>query len=330
MPVQMPMISVIVPVYNAGTSLDACLESIVGQSFQDIEILLIDDGSTDGSAERCSQWAQKDPRIRVLHRENGGVSAARNTGLSVMRGSFFGFVDADDTIHPDMFLRLYTLIKETQTDLAVCQYLTEEQRPKRIAKMKKVYRAFGTQVIDSIDAIRYFLKSEQIIGSVVWNKLYRSTLLELVTFPEGVVYEDNEVTLRVLMSVPKIAVTGEIMYYKTKRAESITHTNHIKNLSDRIRSVELIEKTVREHYSGQTSLIRELNQRTIATEVKIWMSLERHHEPGSRAISDQVRGLLVSRWYRFPFYRVNKYKTICKLLLILTVPRLFSRYYLNR
>ena len=121
-----PKISVIVPVYKVEKFLDRCVESIVGQTYENLEIILVDDGSPDNCPSMCDKWAEKDSRIKVIHKENGGVSSARNAALDAATGDFIGFVDSDDWIEPDMYESLMMRIDETGKDIAVCSYYSIE------------------------------------------------------------------------------------------------------------------------------------------------------------------------------------------------------------
>jgi glycosyltransferase involved in cell wall biosynthesis len=118
-----PLISVIVPVYNAEKFLDQCLESIVAQTYPHLEILVVDDGSTDGSGEKCDRWAERDERIRVIHQPNGGHSAARNTALDAMTGELVAMVDSDDVLHPEFAATLLDVMRQTGCDIAVGGYV---------------------------------------------------------------------------------------------------------------------------------------------------------------------------------------------------------------
>jgi len=116
------LISIIIPVYNVEDYLARCLESILFQSFKDFEVLLIDDGSTDGSGKICDAYAQNDTRIRVIHKVNGGVSSARNVGLNNANGQYISFVDSDDFVHPCFLEFLYNSIKSSKADISICDY----------------------------------------------------------------------------------------------------------------------------------------------------------------------------------------------------------------
>ena len=119
-----PKISVIVPVYETEGLLDRCVESIVGQTYKNLEIILVDDGSPDNCPAMCDEWAEKDSRIRVIHKENGGVSSARNAALDIATGDYIGFVDSDDWIEPEMYSSLIQKISESGKNIALCSYLS--------------------------------------------------------------------------------------------------------------------------------------------------------------------------------------------------------------
>ena len=128
-----PLISVIVPVYKVEKYLDRCINSIVNQTYRNLEIILVDDGSPDNCPAMCDEWAQKDPRIRVIHNPHKGLGSARNTGIDAARGSLIGFVDSDDYVYPNMYQRLYELMTENDADLSVCEYTRVDEEGRKIS-----------------------------------------------------------------------------------------------------------------------------------------------------------------------------------------------------
>lgn len=187
----MPAISVIIPVYKAEKHLDACLSSVVSQTFEDIEVLLVDDGSPDRCPELCDRWAERDSRIRVLHRPNGGAAAARNAGIDAATGRFLAFVDADDRLKPDALQRAYEAQQANHADLVIfnLQYVDE----KGIPLAKPDFSGMPDEILDE-DGVwnRYFSTGERCIYYVVvWNKLYKAALFQTLRFPEGKRYEDQ-------------------------------------------------------------------------------------------------------------------------------------------
>ncbi|WP_416145204.1 glycosyltransferase family 2 protein [Planococcus koreensis] len=164
-------ISVIVPVYNVQEYLPKCLDSVIGQTYENLEILLVNDGSTDESAEICDRYARMDGRIHVIHQENQGLAAARNAGLEAAAGMYIGFVDSDDWIDLDMYEFLYRLMHEYRADLAMCR-LTE------ITNTESVDRSTGKLLVcDGLTAVKRIFKreSDYHIGYSVFNKLYKKS-----------------------------------------------------------------------------------------------------------------------------------------------------------
>ena len=209
-------VSVIVPVYNVEDYLERCVGSIIGQNYQDLEIILVNDGSTDSSGIICDNLAQKDNRIRVIHKQNEGLGYARNSGLDVANGQYIFFVDSDDYIMPGIIKELVTAVTEYQADVASCGYKSGK-------KEYYVYRK--AQILTGIEATdRMFTKSGIDANAVC--KLYRHELFDTIRYPKGV-HESSPVTY-------KIINTGVVGYYIEKRENSITRVlfgqNNIVNI----------------------------------------------------------------------------------------------------
>ena len=174
----MPTVTVIIPVYKVERYLDACVESVVRQSYADLEILLVDDGSPDRCPALCDAWAEKDPRIKVIHRENGGLSAARNSGIDAAMGEFLLFVDSDDLLEPDAVRRAVDAQRQQDADLVIFNltYVDEANRP----LPQPDFSGFTDEILDE-DGVwqRCFALAETRIYYVVaWNKLYRRSLFQ--------------------------------------------------------------------------------------------------------------------------------------------------------
>ena len=187
----MPTVTVIIPVYKVERYLDACVESVVRQSYADLEILLVDDGSPDRCPALCDAWAEKDPRIKVIHRENGGLSAARNSGIDAARGEFLLFVDSDDLLEPDAVRRAVDAQRQQDADLVIFNltYVDEANRP----LPQPDFSGFTDEILDE-DGVwqRCFALAETRIYYVVaWNKLYRRSLFQHLRYAPGKRYEDQ-------------------------------------------------------------------------------------------------------------------------------------------
>ena len=218
------MISVIVPVYNAAEYLDECVSSVLAQSYKDFELLLIDDGSTDGSAGLCDTLAGRDDRIRVIHRENGGVSCARNTGLDAAAGDLIAFLDCDDYILPGMYKTLIDKMEETKAQVAVCTVIDEQE-----GGGERKYDTGETMIITGADALRNLVTGmgdkgghRETIWFSVWNKLYDAELFKsgLRFDPETDSAEDVPVNLAVFSKVDRIVYYEKPYYFWRHREDS--------------------------------------------------------------------------------------------------------------
>ena len=206
------LVSVIVPVYNVEQYLEKCIESICSQTFTRLEIILVDDGSTDHSRRICDEWARKDIRIRVLHKENGGLSDARNAGIGIATGGWYMFVDSDDTITSDTIERLYEAATAHDCEMAVCN-------------MVRIYDDGATEPFyNPVNELTVWVEQqrfETLKQPSVCNKLFRADLFQNVWFPKGKFYEDTFVYHILAYRANRIVLTGHNGYYYLSRRGSI-------------------------------------------------------------------------------------------------------------
>lgn len=233
------MISVIVPVYNVEKYLERCVKSIAAQTYKDLEILLIDDGSTDKSGKMCDDFQQTDSRIKAFHKQNGGLSDARNYGIEHSAGEFISFVDSDDYIDEKMLETLHRLITENDADLAVCSAM-DVFEGKEITQVKEI-KEFN---LNKVESYKYMLRGDGIPSAC--NKLYKRQTVGDVRFPVGKLYEDGFFTPQILKRVEKTAVTSKPMYYYFRRADSITTKPFRKGDLDVIEAYDKCVKQVKE------------------------------------------------------------------------------------
>lgn len=222
------MISVIVPVYNVEKYLGCCVESLCRQTCSDIEFILIDDGSTDASGKLCDEYAREDSRIRVIHKENGGLSSARNEGISCARGQYIGFVDSDDFIHPQMYTSLYNMIEEYHAEIAVCRFGYVEETAKQYEKHTdgEIIGDFSGE-----QALWNLMSSDSMLNSgIMCDKLFDKTLFDEIRFPVGKYHEDEYVIYKLFHHANKVVYSSYPYYYYRKRGGSITNTYSIHNL----------------------------------------------------------------------------------------------------
>lgn len=215
----MEKISVIVPVYNSSKYLRKCIESIIEQTYKNMEIILVNDGSTDDSGAICDEYAEKDERITVIHQKNAGESMADNRGLDICTGEYIGFVDADDRIAEDMYEFLYMALLKYDADISICGHYREDSE-------HGVYGAENDNgkiiVYDSREAIRKVVEDKE-IHSFVWDKLYRRDLFTGFRFRQGVILEDIATMYKIFMRAKKIVVCNVPKYYYYQRKDSALH-----------------------------------------------------------------------------------------------------------
>lgn len=211
-----PKITIIIAVYNTEKYLHKCINSIVKQSYHNLEIILVDDGSTDSCAVICNDFAKSDNRIKVLHQTNGGQGSARNKALDIATGDWIGFVDSDDWIDADMYEFLITSTHSEQAEIVECGWkkITENGEIEFITPPKKL-------IIDNEQAMHALVYgSGKGINTSVCNKLFKRTIIDLIRFPEVRAYEDDEFIHKVLWNAHKILITGEAKYNYLTRPES--------------------------------------------------------------------------------------------------------------
>ncbi|MCI9559123.1 MAG: glycosyltransferase [Lachnospiraceae bacterium] len=222
-------ISVIIPVYNVENYLKRCIESVIKQTYKNLEIILVDDGSTDHSADICDEYAQKDKRIIVIHKKNGGLSSARNAGIGIATGDFIGFVDSDDYISENMYRNLLALILKGNYDISVCGICRTDGKRKWIKRDRSIVTYKRDEYLKKILKI-----NSHDPNHFACNKLYKKELFEdsTVRYPESLTCEDVEGTFRIILKSKKIIESKWVGYYYWINPESITASKYGKNNLD--------------------------------------------------------------------------------------------------
>lgn len=251
-----PHISIIVPVYNLKSLLPRCVESILAQTFTDFELILVNDGSTDGSENLCERYAEQDKRIKVIHKENGGVASSRNIGLQAASGAYIGFVDNDDHIHPAMFETLYRQAKTDDADMVICDYvklLEDEQSMETPVDPNAVVEHF-----DSTAALQQLYEPNAITYIVPWNKLYKKHLFNGITYEHGFICDDETVIHQLLYRCRKISYIQQGLYYYVQRKDSQANASFNKQKLHIVYALKGREKFFRK--KG----LRELQQKALS------------------------------------------------------------------
>lgn len=226
------MISIIVPIYNVERYLPKCIESLMAQTYADIEIILVDDGSPDGCPAICDKYARKDERIVVIHQKNSGVSAARNAGLDIAHGEYIGFVDPDDWVAPEMYEGMLAAMHQEQTDMAICGYDYYDEAGN--VDEKRRYPVKPNELITQKEVMHRFADMPPSIRHGVWNKLFKNNLLHTMKFIEGLHSSEDVFFLNEYVLKIKKAVIVHQPYYKNLvRQGSATHGGlNIASLAD--------------------------------------------------------------------------------------------------
>ena len=230
-----PAISVIIPVYNVAPWLRECLDSVVSQSFTDLEIIIVDDGSTDESPRIIAEYAPRDKRITAVRKKNGGLGAARNTAISLATGDYIAFLDSDDKINPDAYKKLYEPAKKYDCDIVYCQtaYLddqtgniTEEDNQTALPLFKKFRGTHHSFSLEEIEPENIFSYDSFVVA---WNKITKRSLIEKINarFPERLIFEDMPFYFNTLLNAKTLSVVWErLIYYRINRKNSIMNASN--------------------------------------------------------------------------------------------------------
>lgn len=217
----MELISVIVPIYKVEKYLEQCLDSILKQSYNNLEIILVNDGSPDNCGKICDEYAKKDNRIKVIHKENGGLSSARNAGLDIATGEYISFIDSDDCVAENFIETLYKLCIENNCDISECDFLRFENEICTNKMKINVETHTSYEMQSRLDEYEFSVR-----GVVVWNKLYKKYLYQNIRFPVGKINEDEYTTYKVLYNCKTlICTTNQELYYYRINSNSIMGQN---------------------------------------------------------------------------------------------------------
>lgn len=252
------LISIIVPVYKVERYLDKCVESILNQTYKNIEVILVDDGSPDNCPQMCDEWAQKDARIKVVHKKNGGLSAARNTGMSIAKGDYIGFVDSDDYIDVHMYEKLLDALLETNSDMAICNYIFLKEDG------NKVDGAKDSPIIDEILNRKQAYMKLDMYKSNYWyyvtavNKLYKRKIFAKQKFVEGKINEDEFSIHHFMQECNQIVTIQDVLYFYIQHDNTIMTAPFSKKRMDALEAFldrYNFFRNNKEHYLATSSLI---------------------------------------------------------------------------
>ena len=215
-----PLISIIIPIYKVEQYLRRCLDSIINQTYTNLDIVLVDDGSPDKSPQICDDYAAKDNRITVIHKKNGGLSDARNAGLDICKGKFISFVDSDDWVDANYVKALFDLLTETNTDIAIGNFLKTD------GSKKTPTGPIQHRTLNPAEAIICCTRGDTPAFAISCSKLYKKELFDKLRFPVGKYHEDEFTTYLLFYKSTSIAYTSQALYYYYSRESSIMTSQH--------------------------------------------------------------------------------------------------------
>lgn len=245
------LISVIVPIYNVEKYLKNCLDSILNQTYKNLEIILCDDGSTDTCPKICDEYAKKDSRIKVIHKKNGGLSDARNAGLEIATGEYITFVDSDDFLFSDMIEILYKLCEKYKAEFSMCQCVHCKESDMILSVQKPINPIENEEVFEKNEKMEAYLLSRK-IDTVAWKKMYERNLFKNLRFPKGKLHEDTFIMHLLIDRANRVAITNAYGYVYRINSQSIMNSSfsvkRLASIEAHIVKKDFIEKKYPELY----------------------------------------------------------------------------------
>ena len=322
------LISIIVPIYNVERFLTTCLDSVLAQSYENFELILVDDGSPDGCGASCDAYAEKDPRIVVIHKANGGVSDARNAGLREAHGEYITFIDPDDYVHENYLSFLHQELTDSGADIACCAAVGVDENA---VDTREVTKENGI-VMSNIDALKRMYYQHPRLSGVLWGKLYRRKIFDesQVVFPVGKIYEDTSTIYQLIYAAKKVVSSPSQLYCYRIRAGSIMHTPFSRKRLDGLeakqealafyldKDVDLLLLAANDYFSLAVQLYDEAQKNADASLRKECQSVivNQYREMWKQygyLISDRKKALLFAAFNKVPRLGSALYMTAKKL-----------------
>lgn len=290
-----PILSIIVPVYDVEKYINKCIDSILKQTFTNFELILIDDSSPDNCGNICDKYAKLDSRIKVIHKENGGLSSARNVGIDAARGEYIGFVDSDDYIKNDMYESLYKAILKYKADISICGKFIVGQD-----KVLSVCNSDNVRIYNRYEGLIEIIKDKN-INSFAWDKLYKRELFDNVRYPEGRYFEDIATTYKLFMLSNKIVHINSSKYYYLQREDSICGSYTCKKSYDHFTSWYECLKAIKCLYPKLSNLYKDKLFEIAYFSLNNILSLG-----GRKSYSDKIKSIYNQLIQIYPYIVKNK------------------------
>lgn len=255
-----PLLSIIVPVYKVEDYLERCLDSILAQSYKNFELILVDDGSPDGCGAICDRYEEKDSRVRVIHKENGGVSSARNVGLAQVRGEWIGWVDPDDWVDPDMYTYLMDAALSQQADVAMCGRIEEYEDHTKERSWDEM------RILSTEEAMHYLLLNDD-MQNLLWDKVWKRSVFEGMQFWQRRTYEDIAIMHRLFERVQRLVWLPKAKYHYFQRPTSIVSDTTLGNKINHYAAARLRLEDMWDHWPQFREL---LEAQCVASSINAW------------------------------------------------------------
>lgn len=313
-----PEISIVVPVYNVEDFIHDCIQSILDQTFKNFELILVNDGSTDKSGAICDEYAEKDQRIRVIHKENGGQSSARNSGIDAAKGNYIGFIDSDDWIDPEMYKILYTKLVENSADITACNLMQYDKDADKNLYCNKT----DDVSYDRDSAMDELYLNERLTFSPC-NKLYKKNLFEGIRFKEGYILEDMDFSYRMMHQAKKVYYTGQALYNYRYNEKSTMRKVFSKKRLDEFEVRKNMYLFYQKNYPNRAN---ELYAEWFLTGLMLYISIEKYYQQEKKQYKYLIN---IDRKKLKPLLFKQDYDRRKKLLLAMGVvsPKLLVRFY---
>lgn len=303
------LISVIVPVYNVEKYLEKCVQSICQQTYQNLEIILVNDGSPDQCGLLCDELAKKDSRIKVIHKVNGGLSDARNAGIDKASGKYIMFIDSDDYINIRMIEKLHHCLTENSADMSICQFKYVYEND--IVDIHEALEDGEVHVFDAPEHIENLFNERNLQTVVAWNKLYKKELWDRLRYPKGKIHEDEFVIHHLLNLCSKVVYLDMKLHYYLQRSSSIMGISYSLK---RLQGVEALLERV--HFYKGTPFELKARYRYLQVLIENFYLVKEHYPTRKDLLSDlvnqfnkqlkQTKGLSKSTYLRFKIFSFNQ------------------------
>lgn len=230
-----PKISIIIPVYKVQEYLERCILSIIQQTYKNLEIILIDDGSPDNCGEICDKYKEQDKRIKVIHKQNEGVSVARNIGIDLATGEYLFFVDSDDYLGENIIDRLYKNLTKYNADISMCNYIRVSDYNTKVSNNEENIKMYSNiQALEKLYKDTFTFHEDYSVFIAPWNKLYKKSMFDNIRYPIGKFYEDGATIYKVLYKANNIVYSDSVLYYYYQRSGSTSRKSFDKTRLDRL------------------------------------------------------------------------------------------------